>query len=239
MTYCNNCGVVLENNMQVCPLCGQAVSDSHAPLSGNTHGRPGTPAAASPPGEKLTSGQKKFVWGIISMILLSSVAAALLINLIINKTISWAEYPVAVCLIIFSYVSAFVFWSQQAIIQISGGFITAAALLLLLDAFTGGLQWSWPVAIPILFLASVVTGVLLIIIRHTASRGVNLIAYTFIGSALLCTGIEAILSLYRYQQIELKWSIIVCLCVSLVSTVLLFMHYRLRKGRSLEKTFHL
>lgn len=80
--------------------------------------------------------------------------------------------------------------------------------------------------------------ILLEIIRHTLSRGVNLIAYAFVGSAVLCVAIETILSFYHNRIIHLEWSLIVLLCALLVAIVLLFPHFKLKIGRSLEKTLH-
>jgi hypothetical protein len=226
MKYCNNCGVILEDDMQICPLCG------------NEAGTGDSRKIVERPAATLTRQQKKLVWEIVSLVLISSIVAALLINLIINKTISWSEYPVAVCLTIFSYISFFAFWSGSSTARMLGGFITSAVLLLLLDAFTGGLNWSATIAIPVLLVASLIAAILLSIIRHTLSKGVNLIAYTFIGGAVLCVAIDAILSFYHIGKLRLEWSIIVCLCVLLVAIALLFLHFRLKKGRSLEKTFH-
>ncbi|MDR6568112.1 hypothetical protein MRBLMN1_003806 [Chitinophaga ginsengisegetis] len=228
MKYCNNCGVILEDDMQICPLCGyEAGTNSASPEP-----------AVTQPAATLTRQQKKLVWEIVSLVLISSIIAALLINLIVNKTISWSEYPVAVCLTIFCYVSFFAFWSGSSAARMLGGFITSAVLLLLLDAFTGGLSWAATIAIPVLLVASLITAIFLSITRHTVSKGVNLIAYAFIGSAVLCVAIEGILSFYHTRTIRLEWSLIVCLCVLLVAIALLFLHFRLKKGRSLEKTFH-
>lgn len=236
MKYCKNCGVELEEDMRICPLCGAAaVSDLPA---GEKHAfTPGN--EATPLLQKMTKGQKTFVWEIISIILLSAIIATLLINFIINKAITWAEYPVAVCLVIFSFVSFFTFWPRRTLIQIAEGFTTSAILLLIFDSITQGTSWALKIAIPILFIASLITAALFEIIRHSKDKGINLIAYLFAGGALLCISIEGIFSLYRDNHLHLRWSVIVSLCTVLVMIVLLFTHFRLKKGRHLEKTFHI
>lgn len=234
MKYCSNCGVILEDDMQACPLCGNKAHTGKAaaaPASGNGTDPAHAPAALNPQ-------QKKVVREIVFLVLISSIVATLLINFIINKTISWSEYPVAVCLVILSYALFFTFLSGNNATGMLGGFITSGVLLLLLDALTGGLNWSFKIAIPVLLTASLIAAALLAIIRHAPTRGVNLIAYVFIGSGLQCIAIEAILSFYHLQKLRLEWSIVVCLCVLLVAFALLFLHFRLKKGRSLEKTFH-
>lgn len=187
---------------------------------------------------KMTGRQKTFVWEIVSIVLLSAIIATLLVNFIINKRITWAEYPVAVCLTVFSYVSLFAFWARKTLVQLAGGFITSSVFLIILDALTGGITWALEIAVPILFIANLTTAALLEIIRRSRYKGVNLLAYIFMGSALICIGVDGVFSLHRENQLYLRWSMIVSLCVLIVSIVLLFVHFRLKKGRDLQKTFH-
>ncbi|WP_142687304.1 DUF6320 domain-containing protein [Chitinophaga polysaccharea] len=234
MKYCSNCGVILEDDMQTCPLCGDTANTGKVVPDPVPHN--GTVPATAP--AALNRQQKKLVWEIVFLVLISSIMAALLINFIVNKTISWSEYPVAVCLVILSYALFFAFLPGNNVAGMLGGFITSGVLLLLLDTFTGGLDWSFKIAIPVLLTASLIVAALLAVIRLSPTGGVNLIAYVFIGSALQCVAIEAILSFYHTQKLHLEWSIVVCLCVLLIAIALLFLHFRLKKGRSLEKTFH-
>ncbi|HYH56482.1 MAG TPA: DUF6320 domain-containing protein [Anseongella sp.] len=237
MPYCHNCGVELEESMQACPLCGEPAG---GPANEINPKRDLTgPPPGAPPVRKMTRQQRTFAWEIVSIVLLSAIIGTLLVNFIINKRITWAEYPVAVCLVIFSYVSLFAFWSQRILLEMAGGFIASSVFLLMLDAFTGGIDWTLKTAIPILLVANLIAAALMHLIRRSRYRGVNLLAYIFIGGALLCVAIESILSFFRYRSLSLSWSMVVALCVLLVSLILLFVHFRLKKGRDLEKTFHI
>ncbi len=234
--YCKNCGVELEESMQICPLCEKPVDED-----GDSHGS----SFIVPERQQFKSGyagmtgpQKKFTWEIVSITLLSAVIATFIIDFIISHRISWSEYPVAVCLAIFCYVSLFAFWDQHLIIKMIGGFILSSLFLIILDALTGSINWSARLGIPLLFVSNLIVGTLVIIIRKSKYKGVNLIAYVFVGAALLCITIEGLLSFFETKTLRFVWSVIVTACIVPVVVVLLFMQTRLKKGRSLAKTFH-
>lgn len=233
MTICKNCGVELEEVMQYCPLCGEPVTNK-----GNVHiPTPGLEQAFPHMGT-MSQPQKKFTWEVVSIILLSGIMATFIIDFIINKHVTWSEYPVAVSLVIFSYISLFAFWHQRSIIQMAGSFILSSIFLFLLDVLTGGVRWSIKLGIPLLLASNLVISLLIIVIRQSKYKGINLIAYAFLGAALLCICAEGILSIFKTGALRLEWSVIVAGCIVPVFFVLLFVHLRLKKGRSLEKTFH-
>lgn len=234
---CKNCGVELEEDMAVCPLCGQpAGSDLGSESSQDLALNGPRPPFVSP---RMSRPQKKVTWQVISIILLSGSAASFIVDFFINHQITWSEYTVAIGLTIFSYVSLFAFWEQQPIFEIIAGFVVSSFFLLLLDALTNGISWSIWLAIPLLFAANLIVILLMAIIRSSRYKGINLIAYGFCGAALLSVFVEAALSFFETRQIRLRWSIIVTACLIPVIVVLYFLHYRFKKGRDLKKTFHM
>lgn len=234
MVICKKCGVELEADMQHCPLCGE-------PVAGNGNMQVPLPYKQQvfQQHRKMSLPQKKFTWEIVSIILLSGMIATFIIDFIINKKITWSEYPIAISLTIFSYISLFSFWNQKTILQITGSLILSSFFLFLLDAMTGATNWSVELGIPLLLAGNLVAALLIAVIRMSKYKGINLIAYAFLGAAILCIGIEFILSNFKTGSLQVGWSIIVAGCVIPVVVVLLFVHFRLKKGRSLEKTFHI
>ncbi|HET9747538.1 MAG TPA: DUF6320 domain-containing protein [Chitinophagaceae bacterium] len=232
MIICKNCGVELEEDMLTCPLCGEPVSaDGKNPLPGSHHYVRQSRGMSHP--------QKKFTWEIVSLILLSGIMATLIIDYILNKQIKWSEYPVAIALTIFSYVSLFAFWRQRTIIQMVAGLILSSLFMLLLDAIKGNTGWSFKLGIPLLFAGNIVAAALIAVIRSSKYKGINLLAYAFIAAALLCICIDGILSSFKSGSIGFRWSIIVAGSIIPVVLVLLFAYFKLKKGRSLVKTFHI
>lgn len=235
--YCKKCGVELEDNMIVCPLCGTPVTG----YGSNTTNR-NLPVAEQygyrEPHKPMNEPQKRFTWEIVSIILLSATIGAVSINLIVNHHISWSEYPVAVNLIIFSYISVFAFWKVKTTIRLVGAFLLSAVFLVGLDMLTSGIDWSVTIGIPLLFTSNLVAASLVAIIRISRYKGINLIAYGFVAAAIQSVFVDGILSFFKTGTFHLEWSLIVIACVAPVVLVLLFVHFRLKRGRRLESVFH-
>jgi len=239
MKFCTNCGVELEAFMNRCPLCGKAVSTGEG--TGEYLQNQSTVTAEGQPPvsfDKIVNKQKKIVWEVFSIILVSGAIVTLLINFLFSKHITWAEIPATICLLIFFYVSLFTFWKGSLFVKISIGFIAAVVFLWLLHLLSGK-AWPLGLAAPLVFIGNLITVLLILIIHHLRNKGINLIAYFLIGCAFFCIGIEAVVSLYHNQSIHLSWSPIVLLCILLVAIVLLFLHFRLRKGTDLKRDFHI
>ncbi|MFD1140896.1 DUF6320 domain-containing protein [Larkinella insperata] len=241
MNDCKNCGVELEYTMLMCPLCGQAVAGNQAAVDKSDDR---TDLIANKPARRVADGQEKthqsLVWEILTIMLISGIMATLVINFLLSKRITWAQYPVCICLVILAYGSLLTFCSRtHLLVSIAGGFISSSVVLLIRDSLGAEPAWGLKIAIPILGVGSLIATGLVIIIRKSTSKGINLFAYLLIGGGLFCISIESILSVHQHLSLNLEWSLIVMLSVLLVSIVLLFMHFRLKKGRSLAKTFHI
>jgi len=233
MIVCKNCGVELDDDVQHCPLCGELVAgDGSIVSSPQSHQWP-----LPYPGE-MTPPQKKLTWEIVSVVLLSVIMATLLIDYILNRQVTWSEYPVAVSLTAFAYVSLFAFSRQRIGVRMAGGFLLGSIFMIVLDALTAGVGWSTGLGVPLLLAANVVTGVLILSIRKSKYRGLNLVAYFVVAAAMLTVFLEGILSRFRSGTFEVDWSVIVAGCAMPVVLVLLFLHFRLKKGSHLERTFH-
>lgn len=234
--HCKNCGVELEKDMPVCPLCGEPVyGDGTAPRTAGA-AYPERSAGLKPP---LDKKQRKFTWEIITIILGAGIAATFAVDLIIGRSITWSEYTSAIGLVIFCYVSIFAFWDKNIFLEIATGFLLSSICLLTLDALTGGLHWALKLAIPLLLAINVITMLYIKVVRSSRHKGINLIAYAFAGAALLSLCTEIILSMFITGQWRLNWSVIVSACIAPVMLLLLFIHFRLRKGRNLHRTFHI
>ena len=237
MNYCNNCGVELEELMSTCPLCGRPTDETS-----NKAVKKEEPTLQGRRKEAVVDNfliNQKLIWEVISVIIGSSVIVTLLINLIVSKRITWAEYPVVICLVIFFYTSLFAFWNRSLLIKILVSFVASSLLLVIIGLIAAGTNWPIKIALPLLFLLNVISFILLAIIRHAKNKGINLVAYALLGIGVLCLCIEMILSAYTDNELHLSWSLIVFLSILITSIVLLYMHFRLLKGRDLERTFHI
>lgn len=232
MIYCKKCGVELEADMTTCPLCGTSINETHPMIESSEK------EVELNAGKEMTPPQKRVIWEIVSITIISAVIATFSIDFLMNHRISWSEYPVAVSLMVFSYVSSFAFLRTTTVIKIATGLLGASGFVVLIDLLTNGLQWAFPIAIPVLFSGNAIAAVLMVIFKKVKRKGVNLVAYALLAIGIYMLGLEAIFSIFKTGAVVLRWSIIVLSCVVPVAFVLIYVHFRLTKNKSLERIFH-
>jgi hypothetical protein len=226
--------VELEENMSVCPLCGTPVHADQPTTMPATNKNLFAAAGTKP----ISPRRKKHLWEIVSITLLSATIATLVIDFILNRHISWSEYPVAVCLVVFAYASSLAFLKNNLFVEMGSGFLLSSACLVALDALTAGISWALRLVVPLLFSTSVVIAILVSVIQRTQYQGINLVAYSLMAAAVVCMCVEGTLAFFTTRSVQLSWSAVVGLCTIPVVVTLLYMHFRLKKGRSLARTFH-
>ncbi len=240
MTNCNNCGVELDADMKICPLCGKASDDitinPEAPESEQIRyaEKPYFDYAG------LTQEQRrKLFWELSGIILVSGIIVPFIIDLIINKSITWSKYSVTVCLVIFVNTTLISFFQRRTLFLFSGSFISTSILLVLLDTYNLNIGWAVKLGIPFLFSFYLITLIFTLLMKRSEQLGFNILAWFFTAIGLYTICIEGILSLYTRNVFHLHWSLIVLVCMIPISAILLFIHYRLKKGIDLKRFFHI
>lgn len=241
MNSCNNCGVELDVEMNYCPLCGQK---SNTPVISNqkdtirrNQKENGNEVYDF---DELTQFQKqKLIWELITIVLVSGVVVSFIIDLFVNKQITWSKYPITIGLVLLINISLIVFMQKKIFLLMAGCFVSTSLLLLVLDLFNQNLGWGLKLGIPIIFVIYLVLFFLTIFARRARQKGINIIAYSLVAAAILCMCIEGIISLQTINLLKLRWSVIVLVSVLPVSAILLYIHYRLKKVTDLKKFFHI
>ncbi|MFA5301881.1 MAG: DUF6320 domain-containing protein [Bacteroidales bacterium] len=232
MNVCKKCGVELDVNMNYCPLCGHKtniLSEESGSNKDETYDF-----------QELSNVQKRKVfWDLSLIVLLAGMITSTIIDLIINKNITWSKYTITIGLSLVIHISLVVFLHARIISLLISGYITNSVLIILLDLMNKRLDWALTVGIPLLFSAYLITLLLSLIIKKSKQKGVNIIAYILLGIAVagMCT--EGILSLQMNNTITFHWSLIMLVCMTAISAILLFIHFRLKKVTDLRKFFHI
>ena len=224
--------------MLVCPLCEEAVGSGLEERATEKH-KPSSKKTSYFDTRIMNQPQRRATWELVSVLLILVIIITSIINYVVNGEISWSEYPVATSLVVFSYITCFAFLNRRPEIQVLCVLIISSVSIYLLDLATGEPRWAISLGIPILFFINAIVVGLMMIVKFTRERGVNLIAYFFLAAAILCVGIEITIDRYLDTYTKLVWSLIVSACVVPIATVLLFVHFRLKRGRNLKKTFHI
>jgi hypothetical protein len=241
MIFCNNCGVELEEYMKICPLCGKHISDESPEEEENIQFQKekGKEVLLSDFKELTPIQRRRLFWQLSGLILISGMIVTLIIDLIINRSITWSKYSVSACLALFLIITLIVFLNRIIAIALFGSFLITSLLMVLFDMFNENIGWGTKIGIPLVFSFYLVVFVLIWLVRRSKQRGINLIAYFLIASGILSLCVEGIISLQISNSLSFQWSVIAFVSVLPVSAILLFIHYRLRKGTDLKRFFHI
>ena len=240
MSYCNYCGVELDQTMTSCPLCGLAVGEKRVVTHDWKSRQPMFKDKISSEIESMTAVQKrKLFWQISGIILVSGILVTLLINKIESKDITWSKYVLVASLSILASISFFTLLRNRPFMLVLGSFISNAAMLLLLDLISLNIGWGTKLGVPILISLYALILLVLWLIRISHRRGFNILAVIFIALGLFLICIEVFVSLYFTHAITLSWSIIAAASMIPISTLLFLVHYRLKSGIELRRFFHI
>ena len=241
MKTCNYCGVELDNNMNFCPLCGEPVMDKDNEKTEYIQVRKRQQEEKLlSPYQKLTASQKlKIFWQISGIIFISGMLVTLIIDFLANNAITWSKYPIATCVVLFINTTLISFLYKKIAFLIIGSFLSTSGFLLLLDLFDKASGWSVKLGVPMLLAGYIIVILLVRLIKKAEKKSLNVIAYSLISAGLLSICAEGIISLYVKNQLHIEWSIIVVASVVVISTILLYMHHRLKKGIDLKRFFHI
>lgn len=241
MTTCSNCGVQLEDNMNFCPLCGEPnIDETTENIEYIKLRKQKQEEKMMTSFQKLSGKQKrKLFWEISGILLISGILISLAIDLLDGNGLSWSVYSMSICAVLFVNITLFSFLYRKIILSFAGSFISTAALLVLLDIFKNNIGWGIKFGVPLLLFAYLIVFGLVMIIRKAKEKELNLITYSLISAGLISICVEALISLYQDGTLNLYWSLIVIICVLPVSSILLYIQYRLKKGTDLKRFFHI
>ncbi len=241
MKTCNYCGVELENNMNFCPLCGEPVMDKeHENTEYIQVRKRQQEEKLLTPYQKLTKSQKlKIFWQVSGIIFISGILVTLIIDFLANNAITWSKYPITACVVLLINTTLITFLYTKISLLLIGSFVSTSGFLLLIDIFTKASGWSVKLGVPILLAAYIIVVLFVKLIKKVEKKGFNVIAYSLISAGLLSICTEGIISLYVKNQLHIEWSLIVMASLVVISAILLYIHYKLRKGIDLKRFFHI
>jgi len=134
MIYCKNCGVELEESMNYCPLCGESIDEKAVKKEYEKSAQPRPKEKLFSDYESLTQKQRrKLFWEVSGIILISGIIVTLIIDLMINKSITWSKYSVTVSLVLFVNTTLITFWRHKILLLFVGSFVSTSVLLILFD----------------------------------------------------------------------------------------------------------
>lgn len=233
MNHCANCGIELESNFRHCPLC-------HTPFETGPHNeeniKPVYPSQEKP----LTARERLHLfWELSGLLHFSAAAVTLLIDIVINKKPEWSLFCLLGIAASYIYITLLVFTIRKTLFFLTGLLVNTLILILAIDWLNNGITWFFIPGIPLVGFFVILLGLVLLFIRSTSQRGFNVIAVCSVAFGLYIMSIELSLELADGIPLSLSWSAIVAAAILPFALFLLYFHYRLKRGTSLRKFFHL
>lgn len=230
---CPNCGVILDRGLVRCPLCGDKTGDEETLKVGLTEGYPSEIL-------KMDARERaRYRWEMSGIVAASGIIVSLVVDLVIGKGMNWSFYPVSVLAALWIYLTLLIFAWKRIWILLSGLTVNTLALLLMIDLASPPVTWFIPIALPFTLSVFLLTGVVIILSSRSRFKGFNVLAIIFMAVGVLCIIFELFTDLYVNGKIDIEWSAIAAAAIIPFSAILMFVHYRLKKGLNLKSYFHI
>jgi hypothetical protein len=233
MITCPQCGIQREPDFTECPLCKSKFTDDQEVHPPRSQPYPGI--------EKELSGKERIrlFWELSGLLHLSSIIVLLFIDVMLNRKPGWSIYALAGIAASYCYITLFVFAGRKPFLLLSGILLNSCALLFIIDILHNGLTWFLVPALPLALFLVLFIGLIVFFNIKTEHRGLNIIAAAALAIGAYNIVIELCINWMHNHHVFLTWSLVVAASILPFSFMLLYIHYRLKRGTSLRKFFHL
>jgi len=231
-SICTNCGVELDMGIESCPLCGGMNQSMPAQEKSNT---------AYYPSEilKLNSRQRaRVAWELSGIIAASGILVSLIVDLVIEKGLNWSLYSATLVAGAWIYLTLFTFSRKKLWLLLPGLALNTLAIEALIDLFAPPLNWFIPLSLPLTLSLFILIAIVIILIKRALYKGFNILALVFLALSAQVVVIEIFTDLYFGGKADIEWSAITASAVVPFSSILVFIHYRLKRGLNLRSYFH-
>jgi hypothetical protein len=233
MSYCTNCGVELDKDMISCPLCGFDAGEED--MSANNIKAEHFPSDIILLYKKET---RKHIWELSGIITFSGIVVCTIVNFVISKSLTWSLYADTSILTSWICLTLILLTFRKYFIIIPGFLLTILATLFLFDRFSPPVNWFYGIGLPLTIALFVCVSIMVVLWKVAHFKGFNILAFAFFVLSGFCIVSEVFINKYLFNQVEIRWSAIVAVSLLPIALVLLFVHYRMNKGKRLDSYFH-
>lgn len=234
MNLCLNCGVELEDDIKQCPLCGKN--------TGELNEKEKVFLNENYPSGIIQLHKKEIrsnIWELSGIIAFSGIAVCTIVDLVIGKGLFWSLYSDTSILGAWICLTLMLMAFKNYFIIIPGLFITILTMLFLFDLISPPLSWFFPVGLPVTIAVFVLFSSITVLWKIAHFKGFNILAFAFLLLSGFCIITEVCIDNYLYSAVNIKWSAIVAVSLFPIAMILLFVHYRMKKGNHLDSYFHI
>jgi hypothetical protein len=233
MNICTNCGVELDNYVMICPLCAKSKGDEH--ISKITDPSVHYPSDIILLHKKET---RRHIWELSGIIAFSAIVVCSIVDLVISRSLTWSLFACTSVTAAWICLSFILLAFKKYFIVIPGLLITILSMLYLFDLFSAPVNWFSGIGLPIAIALFVSVSIITLLWKVAHFKGFNILAFAFLVLSGFCIAAEAIIDNFLFNTMDLRWSVIVAVSILPIAFVLLFIHYRMKKGKRLDSYFH-
>jgi hypothetical protein len=233
MSYCINCGVELDEDLLSCPLCGFNIGNHIVPESKDK--------SEHYPSDILLLHKKetrRHIWELSIIITFSGLAVCTIVDFVIFKSLSWSLYADTSILVAWICLSFILLAFRKYIIMLPGLMLAILAMLFLFNLFNPPVNWFYGIGLPVTVAFFISVSIIIVLWKFVLLKGFNILAMAFFVLSGFCIVTEVFLDNYLFKKVDIHWSAIVAVSILPIALVLLFVHYRMQKGKRLDSYFH-
>lgn len=218
---CRTCGVILEEHLSVCPLCG-----------GTDHQENG---AETPPGEyslEVSSPAlpsfRQLMFRVVSVIWATGAAVVLLTGVLVHPAGAAGVVPLWAVVTLLTLgvswvVAAVALRGAPGVLPVVAGVTAVALYFLALEAVIGGRSaWALRVAIPVLLVVTLVSVALFSFLRRRSPA--MRVVLVLVAAGICVTGVDLVVGLFLHQRAGLSWSVVVLVSLGSLAAALAVLH---------------
>lgn len=227
MAICKNCGVDLGEGDEKCPLCEPSES------------RSGKIVTAADLFRLSRIENTRHLYEITMLLLVAGVIITLAIDAVFTRGINWSLITTTCIGYLLAFLSAIYLLRRRPYLVITLATVATLVFLWLLDQLTGHTGWFRSIASPLTVAAALLTAAVLFLNSLSRYRGLNLLATILIALALFALVTECLTDRLLSSAYRPQWSVITAASLVIIAMFFIFIHYRMKRGRSLGRLFHI
>lgn len=231
MKICSNCGVELEESLKQCPLCGK---NPEVPVDRNGE-------TISYPSDIIHLHKKetrKHLWELTGIIAFSGIAVCTIVDLVIGVGINWSLYADVSIISAWLFLTFLLLKFRKPWMLITGLSAAVLFMLLMFDLISLKANWFIQIGLPVTLAVDLFICLIVILYQYARFKGFNILAIIFLSVAGFCILTEIIIDKYITGHVNVRWSLLAAVSILPIALVLLFVHYRMKKGNKLDSFFH-
>lgn len=233
MSYCVNCGVELDADLQRCPLCHTFVINPNE-LKKLEHTSPY-------PREKgqVEVVKRKDLGILLSVVLSATAASCALLNIFVFNQSMWSLLIIGICILLFVLAIPAVIYTKLPIyLSLLFDGIAIGGYLYMITYLTPSPEWFWQLALPIVVLVTLLVEILTLLIRSFPVSFITTALYIFAEAAILCVGIELLIDRFLNKQLQLSWSAVVLTACGIIVIALITLLSKRRLRDEVRRRLH-